>query len=985
MIGPKLSIAAVDRRGTALAFVALIAVVSTPLGTLRAQLPTTKLWTVYPAGAKIGAKTQIQLGGQDLEDVTAVYFSHPMITAKPVFGAVDEFTGQSKPVANTFEVSVGNGTPPGIYEIWAEGRFGLSNPRRFVVSKSTEVVESAGNSKPDQAIELKLNEAVHGRVDANARDHFKFTAKAGQSYAVNCWSGKIDSRLHSVLTVAAPSGNQIARSLDRNSAIVHFKAESDGDYIVTVEDHTFRGGSEYFYRVAVQQGPYVDAVWPPVVHVDDLTKENKASVHLIGRNLPSGEDAGLAIGKQKLHQLKAEVTLPAPNASVTAKPSSVKSISLSPDADYRFARLPFETPFPPTVAVTDQRVEIEREPNDTSHAQSIQVPCVFAGRFYPARDRDCIQFEAKKGDDFWIEVQSNQFGHNTDVAMIVEQVKQGADGKQQTKRLNQADDDKHYRRNDQNNEFNTASTDPSFQLKVSEDGTYRVRVSDQFGGTRADPRHAYQISIRKPNPAFEVAAWIVERSPDPKNQQLARVGTPSLRQADTLVLDIEPTRFDGFNSEIIIRAEQLPSGVQCPALRIAPGTNKAKLTLSANPDAPPSNGSVRLVAAATLDGKTIEREVRFGTLLWNSDNVQNSKPATRLASELRLSVTNKDAVPIGVFASQEVHEMSVGGTLAVPLKVHRPIFKGELKLDAKEVPGDSQPKQVSIAKDATEGKFEIGFANAKVKPGLYAIRLRGQAKFKHNRNPDAVARAEKEKQAIEKAAGKLATALAEANKALEAKNKLVADATIKRDAANKQVQTIQVAGSPTEEQLKAARDAAMNAQKELDKVTKNRGEVQSKQKTLDEKSKRAEAAKQAAAKRFEDAKNRNNPKDVNAIVNSTPILVRVVKSPVAIKMGASSLTVGQNNKATLPISIERKYSFADEVRLELAAEKIPQISAEPVVIAKDKTEANLVIQSKPDAPVGTHNVPIKVKLKFGNVDIETTETISINLAASAQK
>ncbi|HXT58423.1 MAG TPA: serine protease, partial [Pirellulales bacterium] len=62
----------------------------------------------------------------------------------------------------------------------------------------------------------------------------------------------------------------------------------------------------------------------------------------------------------------------------------------------------------------------ESEPNnDRAHVQKISLPCDIAGGFFPAADVDVFEFEAKKGDVWWVEVASERFGLPTDPAIVV--------------------------------------------------------------------------------------------------------------------------------------------------------------------------------------------------------------------------------------------------------------------------------------------------------------------------------------------------------------------------------------------------------------------------------------------------------------------------------------------------------------------------------------------------------------------------------------
>src|SRR5436189_3306440 len=93
-----------------------------------AELPSARLLTIFPPGAKVGSTSEVAAAGADLDDARAIYFSHPNITA------VAQTNGPGK-----FLVSVGTNVPAGIYDARVIGRFGISNPRRFIVGWLEEV------------------------------------------------------------------------------------------------------------------------------------------------------------------------------------------------------------------------------------------------------------------------------------------------------------------------------------------------------------------------------------------------------------------------------------------------------------------------------------------------------------------------------------------------------------------------------------------------------------------------------------------------------------------------------------------------------------------------------------------------------------------------------------------------------------------------------------------------------------------------------
>src|SRR6266699_1031189 len=113
--------------------------------TALAQLPTTQLTSVFPPGGKQGTAVEVTIAGADTDDVEKLVFNHAGLKAAPKTTAATSLE-PARPVANQFIVTIASDVPPGIYEVRALGRFGLSNPRAFAVGLLNETTDAAGNS-----------------------------------------------------------------------------------------------------------------------------------------------------------------------------------------------------------------------------------------------------------------------------------------------------------------------------------------------------------------------------------------------------------------------------------------------------------------------------------------------------------------------------------------------------------------------------------------------------------------------------------------------------------------------------------------------------------------------------------------------------------------------------------------------------------------------------------------------------------------------
>ena len=130
----------------------------------RAQLPQARLFSIFPCGGKAGSTVELSLTTvADLDEADHLLFNHPGITAVP---KTTDAGGNKKPVPNVFEVTIRPDVPSGIYEVYAGGLFGLSNPRVFVVGSQDESRESEPNNDPEKANALTLGHIVNGTLGA---------------------------------------------------------------------------------------------------------------------------------------------------------------------------------------------------------------------------------------------------------------------------------------------------------------------------------------------------------------------------------------------------------------------------------------------------------------------------------------------------------------------------------------------------------------------------------------------------------------------------------------------------------------------------------------------------------------------------------------------------------------------------------------------------------------------------------------------------
>ncbi|SVC24629.1 uncharacterized protein METZ01_LOCUS277483, partial [marine metagenome] len=261
------------------------------------QLPRARMTSIFPPGGQQGASVDVTIAGGDLDGSKQLFFSHKSITAAP------KKDDKGKVIANQYTITIAKNVPVGIYDVQVGGgQFGISNVRAFAVGDLPEGKSTAGASQ-DKAMELKLGTTINGQASSRNYSYFKVTLKKGQRILVECQAADIDSKMAPVLILKG--ANELELERNRFGKPLDFTAPADGDYYPAVHDFTYGGGAEHVYRLTVSQRPYIDFIVPPV---GKPGSNGKYTVY--GRNLPGGQDAGMALGGKPLQKKDVTISLP---------------------------------------------------------------------------------------------------------------------------------------------------------------------------------------------------------------------------------------------------------------------------------------------------------------------------------------------------------------------------------------------------------------------------------------------------------------------------------------------------------------------------------------------------------------------------------------------------------------------------------------------------------------------------------------------------
>jgi hypothetical protein len=932
--------------------------------TATAQLPQPRLYSVFPMGAQKGVAVDVTLSnGVDLDDTTGLIFSNAGIKSVPKLNMAD-----GKPVLNTFTVTPDASVSPGIYEVRSIGKYGVSNPRSFVIGDRKEAQEVEPNNSKETATPSEVNSTINARSNgATDVDWFKLPLKQGQRVLIQCVCGAIDSRMDGVLELFSPTGKLLMVRRDKlRGPLVDFTPAADGDYLVKVYDSLYGGSNDHFYRLEIHTGPHIDFIFPPSA-LPNTTSE----FVVYGRNLPGGQPSDVKLFGQTLEQLKVQIALP-DNPTLQQSGPNLRSVEADVDGISYALPGPGGMSNPVTVFFAAANVIREVEPNNApAMAQAITVPCEYVGQFQPRSDVDFVTFEAKANQVFWMEVFGERNGGTVDPFLTVDRVAVDAKGVETVTRMTALDESSV---NVRPLVFDTISNDPAYRFVAPADGKFRVSIRDRYYESRGDASMIYRLAIRPERPDFRLAAVPIA----PKPQDQLAVGDPwelVLRKGDNVQVEVFSFRQDGFNGAIDITATGLPEGVTCKGSSIGPGQNTAILVFTSTEAVAPWNGPVKIIGTAQVTdpaapmgtpAKAVAREARGGTVIWNRG--QGVASVSRMTRDLVLAV-NYELAPYQVVTDTPAKlEVNQSSQILIPAKLlRRNGFDDNVTLTFLGQPANVLLENKPINKGKDSELLRL-FVQNNAPPGTYTVYLKGQATIPYRRNVEAADAAQKEKEATDKQlvevteANKKATeAKAAADKkmvdsAAEAKKTLDAKAVADKLATD----TLAAATKATEEKAKAdklavdtdaaSKTATENASKAKDAASKDAN-------SQDLKNAQA-AAEKVAADAAEVAK-----KAVEAKVISDKAAVDTAE--VAKKAAEAK---GVSDKASVDAAELAKKATdektATDKLLAEAAEKLKTVTAAKA--AADKKATDTATAAKPNnIVVFSPSTPVVITVKPG--------------------
>ncbi len=179
---------------------------------------------VYPAGGKMGEQVEIRFLGMPSADIT----ENILLPATELtdFGVFAKDDGGTAPTPNDFRL--------------------FEHGNAFEQEPNDEIAQGTPAELP-----LAFNGVIQQPGDI---DCFRFAAKKGQVFEVECYARRIRSGLDPVMNLYFADGRGIAGNDDSRGpdSYIRFAVPEDAEYVVRITDHLGRGAPDLVYRVEFQ-------------------------------------------------------------------------------------------------------------------------------------------------------------------------------------------------------------------------------------------------------------------------------------------------------------------------------------------------------------------------------------------------------------------------------------------------------------------------------------------------------------------------------------------------------------------------------------------------------------------------------------------------------------------------------------------------------------------------------------------------------------
>ena len=211
----------------------------------KAEFPVAELTSLSQSAGQIGTEIAIKPSGKYLDELSKIITSGGLVAEVNLLPP--QLFQEEAFAADNFRLRIDTDCVAGLKEVRTLGRFGISNPRRFLATTKPLVSIRQEHSNRIQALHLQLGSIYEERFLSEKRNFYRIALEQGQQIRCVCYSRQIDSQAVPQLLVIDPAGREIVWSRGRGEwpAEAEWNCPETGEYLIATHDFLFRGGEEY--------------------------------------------------------------------------------------------------------------------------------------------------------------------------------------------------------------------------------------------------------------------------------------------------------------------------------------------------------------------------------------------------------------------------------------------------------------------------------------------------------------------------------------------------------------------------------------------------------------------------------------------------------------------------------------------------------------------------------------------------------------------
>ncbi|MEI8212653.1 MAG: hypothetical protein WCI02_10925 [Planctomycetota bacterium] len=668
-----------------------------------AETPVLALDAIYPPVLSSQRPNSVKVAsGRFTQDVDQLIFSTPLIQATLDTAPNLPLDAEPQKLYGSFTITVDPALAEGYYEVWAVGRYGVSNPRTLAIVHAP-VEPLPTSSDPTQLAELKSGICYFGQTRRNERLAFRLKP-LGKWPHIAIAAADLDS-------LAIPN----IKLLDGNDQLL-YEGHATGrqtfligqpqlaakrtvvpdELHLAISDFLFRGGENFGFAMMIDPSDQSPLVRPVSLHPPSaITIESLPNwpVHPVSADgfgvMPSPPwQTSLEIGSDR----------PAPALEFTPVENGTYELevfSTAQEPSHELRAVVDRVAPPPTL---EQRISIE---------SALQAP---AGSLIAPEVQQLIDT-----------LRSRERMTGREVVLVADEAPPTGT---RAVRFGSAD---------------VLATIPGGPANKN----VRITLFDlQKSRSSKQPTH---VTLRV-GPAIPRLHGVAHWSPDSNNPGTAKTTGSSILRGGTASLHVSIRRAGGLTAPVHVSLEGLPPGLVATPAVIHPNQTEAELILYSEETTAPWVGPISAIARTTTTGpdqQPLELTVPMrAASIYAGASPDRGLPQSRLSSQLLLKVVEQDIAPVQIRANDgNVLEIAQGAAAKLPIKaIRRTGGEAKCVLRPQNLPPKVSLGEFELAPSINEAAPEIKIA-ADAPIGEYTVWFQGEMTVKQSLHPESHIRA----------------------------------------------------------------------------------------------------------------------------------------------------------------------------------------------------------------------------------------------------